>query len=454
MKHRRYGVNQTDRVNSNKGTILNPGCFCAQKINSSCFRDFLIVAGAFAFPIFFFTFLFSTYATSASDITRSAIIELTNNDRSAQGISQLEENSKLTQAAEEKAENMIEKNYFAHTSPEGLTPWHWIDKENYDYNYAGENLAMDFTTVEKMNEAWMDSPTHRANVMSDKYFDVGVGIAQGIIDGHETTAVVQMFGSGDKNSSAHMPKDEIKKANEKMREMPNTLPKLPVHEEGKILFHSFTPIITYPVSGATLQDESTEVIGRAMPETKVFVFDFNTMLGSATADKDGWFRIMFNNLSSGNHQLSVKNEEMRLAKTVEDMKEQRVAFNLNLEKLNFEYQMVQDSSDAVGNYILKAVLNKSGCLVRFAGKVVALGDSKEITISVPKRMLSTVIKIEDSAGNRIYKFMDFANYSQGMEDETAFQKFAQTLAGDSDIASSGRETLTKNLGLKLADADY
>ena len=48
----------------------------------------------------------------------------------------------LQEAAEKKAQDMIENNYFAHTSPQGKTPWHWVEESGYDYRYAGENLAI------------------------------------------------------------------------------------------------------------------------------------------------------------------------------------------------------------------------------------------------------------------------------------------------------------------------
>ena len=53
------------------------------------------------------------------------------------------------------------------------------DVESYDYSYAGENLAMDFHSAEKMEDAWMKSPTHRANILNEKYKDIGVAVKAG-----------------------------------------------------------------------------------------------------------------------------------------------------------------------------------------------------------------------------------------------------------------------------------
>ena len=63
--------------------------------------------------------------------------------------------------------DMAEKSYFAHTSPEGLTPWYWITLAGYRFSLAGENLAIDFTESEDVENAWMNSPAHRASIQPD-----------------------------------------------------------------------------------------------------------------------------------------------------------------------------------------------------------------------------------------------------------------------------------------------
>jgi hypothetical protein len=88
---------------------------------------------------------------------------------------------------------MASKSYFAHTSPEGLTPWHWLDLVGYDYEYAGENLAINFTDSQDVTSAWMNSPTHRANIAKAQYSEVGTGIATGTYQGYETIFVAQVY---------------------------------------------------------------------------------------------------------------------------------------------------------------------------------------------------------------------------------------------------------------------
>lgn len=123
------------------------------------------------------------------------LVDLANESRVENGFGRLALNDTLVSAARLKASDMAEKSYFAHTSPEGLTPWHWFDLAGYNYLYAGENLAVNFNRSEDVNNAWMESPLHRANILSGNFTEIGISTAEGIYKGKKTTFVVQMFGS-------------------------------------------------------------------------------------------------------------------------------------------------------------------------------------------------------------------------------------------------------------------
>ncbi len=131
----------------------------------------------------------------SSAITPNNIVELTNQTRLNLGLGELKVNSLLTAAAAAKANDILAKQYFAHTSPEGLTPWSWIERAGYDYLYAGENLAVHYQSAEDVDEGWLASPTHRANIVQPKYAEIGVGVAMGDFEGVSSTIVVQMFGT-------------------------------------------------------------------------------------------------------------------------------------------------------------------------------------------------------------------------------------------------------------------
>lgn len=130
----------------------------------------------------------------ASDITTAQTVEQTNSERAKQGLSPLTVSSTLNQAAAAKANHMFTHDYWAHIAPDGTTPWVFIKGAGYGYSVAGENLARDFDTTGSMINAWMESPTHKDNIVNNKYTQIGVAVVNGTLEGVETTLVVQMFG--------------------------------------------------------------------------------------------------------------------------------------------------------------------------------------------------------------------------------------------------------------------
>ena len=130
-----------------------------------------------------------------SDISKSVLIALLNKDRQSAGLQSLKENATLNNAATMKAQDILAKDYFSHQSPEGISPWYWFKAAGYNYQVAGENLAIGFLDSEEVNQAWLDSPSHRANLLNANYKDVGIAILTGDFDGNETTVVVQLFGA-------------------------------------------------------------------------------------------------------------------------------------------------------------------------------------------------------------------------------------------------------------------
>ncbi len=129
------------------------------------------------------------------DIRSGAIISFTNKERKENNVPTLEENEKLNEAARLKAQDMASKGYFAHYSPEGTSPWFWFTKVGYDYQKAGENLAVNFDDSKEIVDAWMNSPTHKENIIKEGYTQIGIGTATGIHKGKEATYVVQLFAS-------------------------------------------------------------------------------------------------------------------------------------------------------------------------------------------------------------------------------------------------------------------
>ncbi len=134
----------------------------------------------------------------SSDLTAlvlpRVLVDYTNEGRAAQNYRQLAVNTTLEKAAQLKANDMAEKGYFAHKSPEGRTPWYWFGEAGYDFSYAGENLAVNFSDSVDVNTAWMNSPGHRANILNGNFSEIGIATAEGFYQGRRTTFVVQLFG--------------------------------------------------------------------------------------------------------------------------------------------------------------------------------------------------------------------------------------------------------------------
>lgn len=130
-----------------------------------------------------------------STVLPAVVVELTNNERIALTESPLTRSSVLDRAATLKAEDMARGQYFSHYSPNGVTPWHWFDEVGYFYAYAGENLAIHFSDSGEVVDAWMNSPTHKANIVNGNYTEIGVGTAKGMYQGFDTVFVVQLFGT-------------------------------------------------------------------------------------------------------------------------------------------------------------------------------------------------------------------------------------------------------------------
>lgn len=131
----------------------------------------------------------------ATDITPVQLLQRTNTERTKVGLAPLRLNDKLNSSAGSKADNMIAENYWAHDSPSGLKPWHWFDRAGYSYAFAGENLAKDFDTSAGVTAGWMNSTTHRDNLLNKNYADIGFAVVNGVVLGQSTTLVVAHYGT-------------------------------------------------------------------------------------------------------------------------------------------------------------------------------------------------------------------------------------------------------------------
>lgn len=172
-------------------------------------------------------------------IIPAALITMTNEQRDTEALPTLARSTILDTAAQMKADDMARYSYFAHESPDGITPWHWFEKAGYTYAYAGENLAVHFSDSEEVVKAWMNSPGHRANIMASNYREIGIGTAKGTYKGTPTVYVVQFFGTPQSaltpSATAPRAKASVTKKNSvAISTAPNTTPVVLGVEDEKI----------------------------------------------------------------------------------------------------------------------------------------------------------------------------------------------------------------------------
>jgi uncharacterized protein YkwD len=132
----------------------------------------------------------------ATEMSQSGLLASTNSQRAANGVGSLALNAQLNNAAQAKANDMIARNYWSHTTPDGQQPWVFVDNAGYKYAKAGENLAYGFATSSSTVTGWMNSATHKANMLDGAFSDVGFGFANGgsYNNAGEQTVVVAMYG--------------------------------------------------------------------------------------------------------------------------------------------------------------------------------------------------------------------------------------------------------------------
>lgn len=129
----------------------------------------------------------------SSQVTAEDLLSETNIQRSDNLVGHLRYSSVLEKAAHDKAQDMLQKDYWSHVAPDGTEPWVWLKEEGYAYTVAGENLAKNFLTSKAVISAWMASESHRENMLNATYKDVGFAVVDGELEGESTSLVVAFY---------------------------------------------------------------------------------------------------------------------------------------------------------------------------------------------------------------------------------------------------------------------
>lgn len=114
------------------------------------------------------------------------MFQMVNQQRVDQGLEPLIFDNSLRDIARAHSNDMFKRGYFSHYTPEGLSPFDRMQKAGITYQYAGENLALAPDTALAM-QGLMNSPGHRANILSPNFHKVGIGVINGGIYGEMYT---------------------------------------------------------------------------------------------------------------------------------------------------------------------------------------------------------------------------------------------------------------------------
>jgi len=380
--------------------------YLLRKVALSIFSILLILVNSFGG-------IFGIDQAQASTITPTNIITLTNKERASAGLNTLKTNSKLSSAALAKANNMFEEQYWDHFGPNGETPWQFIRGAGYYYVYAGENLAKGFSTAEGVHEAWMASTSHRENIMSVKYKDIGVAVVEGVLLGKRTTLVVQMFGNLTQ---------EVAGAVKTVTPKPSTNT-----EQGEIKSIS----ITSPKGGSTIVDPSVDVKGSVKNitgEYSVSVYEGENLIGETESATSNWEFDKDSDWSEGVHKVKA---------TVEDFKitSKEVSFTIDSTppKITEDSVTVNEDNDA---FILTLEISPDwkDIQVISGDNTISLTNSGEenIEITIPKESIGDGVVLMASDVNGNITQIDISEYFEEEEDNSFLQGLSLLSVDTSD----------------------
>lgn len=138
--------------------------------------------------------LISKIESASANLTESGVFAETNNERVKAGLKTLKNDVNLSRIAELRLQDMFQKQYFEHVSPSGESASTVASDVQYEYIAIGENIALgNFENDKILVDAWMNSPGHRANILSTKYSALGVAVGKGEYKGKSTWMGVQIF---------------------------------------------------------------------------------------------------------------------------------------------------------------------------------------------------------------------------------------------------------------------
>jgi len=230
-----------------------------------------LLAIALVIASFNFFVKIDTHAQNTSTVINAQNLLIAHNvERKKVNLGDLTLSSKLSQSAQNKAQKLLESNCWSHYCPDGESPWDFFKEAGYDYVVAGENLAEGFYNIPDLMVAWMNSESHRDNILNSQYKDVGFGIVTGNYQGIENNVVVVVhFGT---------------ESQEVIQDVSRQL------------------VINTPQNGDILKQSSTKVEGSVVGLDEVNIFLNGVVSGKADI-ASGLFAYNLSNLKEGDNYI-------------------------------------------------------------------------------------------------------------------------------------------------------
>lgn len=211
---------------------------------------------------------------NSESITIENLLTAHNEYRQDSGVGLLRLNSLLNESAKKKAEVMVATQCWSHYCPPGKSPWDFFDDAQYDYIYAGENLAEGYYSIDNLMQAWINSKTHRDNIVKSEFTEVGFSIIYSdYLNNPNNLLVVVHFGS----SSQSLDSSVLSENNPSLE-------------------------ITYPQDNFTSVSDSIDVQGTVNSLENVRIFNNNSLQGEANIS-GGIFTYRISNLNEGTNTI-------------------------------------------------------------------------------------------------------------------------------------------------------
>lgn len=203
---------------------------------------------------------------AAAEVDPQSLVTLHNQEREKNGLGDLTINSKLVRSAQAKANAMLASDCWDHYCPNGKSPWEFFDQYGYEYIYAGENLAEGFNSNEKVFNAWMNSKTHRENILRAEFTEIGIAIAYGKFQGIENNAVIVVH-FGATKETAQLPTTNSQNTNV------NTDSFQIISPQQDSIINSNTPDIVGKNAAGTIKlTEDGKSIGSSIAKDGMFIY--------------------------------------------------------------------------------------------------------------------------------------------------------------------------------------